>query len=254
MTSLSPAEIAAHLVSARQTHEAWNPGDTAALSDLNAVYAVQDLVTDQLGLDIGAWKTSPLEDPAAPFAGPIYTRDIHPSGVVIPASDLFVIGIEGEIAFRFGQDFPLRDRPYSRDEIMAGISEMLPLIEVVDTRMVDGMKQDDTLKMADNQSNAGIIIGAPVTSGWEGVDATTQPVSLTVNGEQAFGPTSSSPIKDVFQLMAGTVNVCAARGHAIKTGHIITTGSCSGIMFIDAGAEVVLEMPGVGRVETSFPG
>ena len=252
MSQLSPTDIAGHLVNARKSHVAWDAGDTAGLS-MEDVYAVQDLVTDQLGLEIGAWKTSPLEDPAAPFAAPIYARDIHASGAQIVSSDLFVIGLEGEIAFRFNRDFLSVEHPYTRDEIIAGISEMLPLIEVVDTRMVNGMEQDASLKMADNQSNAAIVIGDPVTSGWQDVDATTQAVSLTVNGETAYGPLSNSPVEDLFAMMAGTINVCAARGRPVKAGHIITTGSCTGLLFFKPGAEAVLEMPGVGRVEASFP-
>lgn len=253
MSQLSPAEVASHLVNARTNHVAWEAGNTAELSDMADVYAVQDLVTDQLALEIGAWKTSPLEDPAAPFAAPIYTRDIHASGAQIAASELFVIGLEGEIAFRFNRDFPASAQPYNRNDIIAGVSEMLPLIEVVDTRMINGMQQDASLKMADNQSNAGIVIGDPVTSGWQGVDATRQAVSLTVNGEVAYGPNSNSPVEDLFELMAGTINACAARGRPLRAGNIITTGSCTGLIFFEPGAKAVLEMPGVGRVEASFP-
>lgn len=253
MSQLSPTEIANQLVRARTNHVAWDAGDTAGLVELADVYAVQDLVSDQLALEIGAWKTSPLEDPKAPFSGPIYSRDIHASGAQIAASELFVIGLEGEIAFRFNRDFPASTQPYSRDDIIAGVSEMLPLIEVVDTRMVNGMEQDASLKMADNQSNAGIVIGDPVTSGWQDVNATTQTVTLTVNGEVAYGPTSNSPIEDVFELMTGTINVCAARGRPLKAGNIITTGSCTGLLFFEPGAEAVLEMPGIGRVEVTFP-
>ncbi|NQV99530.1 MAG: fumarylacetoacetate hydrolase family protein [Rhodospirillales bacterium] len=252
MRQLSPADIASHLVRARRDHVAWQPGDTAAISIAEA-YAVHDLVTAELGLAIGAWKTSPLDDPKAPFAGQIYARDIYGTGAEIPASELFMIGIEGEIAFRFGQDFPASKAPYGRADIIAGISEMLPLIEVVDSRMVDGMGQDASLKMADNQSNAAIVIGAPVTTGWQTIDATTQPVTLHVNGAKVYGDVSNSPVADVFALMAGTVNVCAARGHPIAAGQIITTGSCTGVLFFEPGSQVVMDMPAVGRVEVSFP-
>ncbi len=251
MDHLSPAEIANHLLQARRSQVAWDPAATAPIP-LDQVYAVHDLVTDQLGRAIGAWKTSPLEDPAAPFAGPIYANDIHASGAEIPASSLFVIGIEGEIAFRLNRDLPARARPYDRTDILAAIAEMVPLIEVVDSRMVNGMAQDPSLKMADNQSNAGVVVGKGV-AGWETVDATTAAVHLTVNGTAVYTGTSNSPIDDLFALVAGTVNVCAARNRPVRAGDIITTGSCTGLIFIEPGSLVNLEFPGMGQVTVSFP-
>jgi len=252
MSQLSPEDIANQLLNARRNRRAWDPADTLPLARMDDVYAVQDLVTDQLDLDIGAWKTSPLEDDAAPFVAPIYATDIYTSGVEILASDLFVIGIEGEIAFRLNKDLPARSQPYTRDDILDAIEEMLPLIEVVETRMNNGMGQDASLKMADNQSNAGIVIGTGV-QGWETADATTQDVHLTANGKPLHSGKSKSPITDMFDLMAGTVNVCAARNRQIRAGDIITTGSCTGLDFVEPGSEVVLEFPGIGRVEVSFP-
>ncbi len=252
MNQLSPEEIATQILNARRDHVAWDPADTQPLAHLDDVYAVQDLVTEQLGRGIGAWKTSPMDPGELPFAGPIYADEIYATGVKIPASNLFVIGIEGEIAFRLNKDLPARAAPYTREDILDAIEEMLPLIEVVDTRMVNGMEQDATFKMADNQSNAGIVIGAGV-KGWEAVNATTVDVHLTANGKPLHSGKSTSPIEDMFDLMAGTVNVCAARNRPIRAGDIITTGSCTGIEFVEPGAEVVLEFPGIGRVEVSFP-
>lgn len=252
MSQLSPEDVAIQLLNARRNRLAWDPADTLALASMDDVYAVQDRVTDQLTLDVGAWKTSPREDDTMPFVAPIYAREIYTSGVKIQASDLFVIGVEGEIAFRMSKDLPAREQAYTRLDILDSILEMLPLIEVVDTRMINGMKQDASLKMADNQSNAGIVIGTGV-QGWETINATTAEVHLTANGQVLHSGKSVSPIADMFHLMAGTANACAARNRPICAGDIITTGSCTGIDFVEPGSEVVLEFPGIGRVEVSFP-
>lgn len=252
MSYSSPADIANFFLKARNDHVQWNTTNTPPLENLDDVYAVQDLVTGELGADIRAWKTSPLDDGTA-FAGPIYAADIFQSGAEISASKFHVIGIEGEIAFRINRDLPAQDQPYTRDDILASISEMIPLIELVDTRMVDGMDQDMTLKMADNQSNYGIVIGAVSSKDWNDVNATTAEVHLTVNGESLFSGTSSSPITDMFDLMAGTANSCAKYDRPVRAGDIITTGSCTGIVFIEPGSNVVLDFPEIGRVEVSFP-
>lgn len=252
MSYSSSADIANFLLIARNDHVQWNVGSTPPLENLDDVYAVQDLTTSELGADIRAWKTSPLDDGSA-FAGPIYATKIFESGVKIPASKFHVIGIEGEIAFRINRDLPARDQPYTRDDIQVSIAEMIPLIELVDTRMVDGMEQDATLKMADNQSNYGIVIGAASSKNWNDVNATTAEVHLTVNGQSLFSGTSSSPIADMFNLIAGTANSCAKYDRPVRAGDIITTGSCTGIVFVEPGSNVVLDFPEIGRVEVSFP-
>ena len=247
----SPTYIANFLLKSRKDHAQWNVGTTPPLENLDDVYATQDLVAAELDADVRAWKTSLLEDGTA-FVGPIYAADIFASGAQIPASKMHVIGIEGEISFRINRDLPDQGQPYTRDDILTSISEMLPLIELVDTRMVNGMEQDLTLKMADNSSNFGIVIGDISTKNWNDVNPTMAEVHLTVNGESLFSGISSSPIVDMFDLMAGTANSCVKYDRPVRAGDIITTGSCTGLTFIEPGSNVVLDFPGIGRVEVSL--
>jgi 2-keto-4-pentenoate hydratase len=247
----SPSDIANFLIKSHKDHAQWDVGTTLPLENLDDVYATQDLVAATLGADIRAWKTSPLEDGTA-FVGPIYATNIFASGAQIPASKMHVIGIEGEIAFRMNRDLPDRGHPYNRDDILTSISEMLPLIELVDTRMINGMEQDSTLKMADNQSNYGIVIGDVSKKNWTGVNATMAEVHLTVNDKKLFSGISSSPINDMFELMAGTANSCVKYDRPVRTGDIITTGSCTGIVFIEPRSNVFLDFPEIGQVEASL--
>ena len=123
---------------------AWNAGEAATLSP-NEIYNVHSLVTNQLRLEINAWKTSISANSMFPFAGQIYKNDIFSSGTKILASRLFIIGIKGKIAFRFNRNFPAFNGLSIRSVIIAGISEILPLIGIVDTRMVDGINQNANL-------------------------------------------------------------------------------------------------------------
>jgi 2-keto-4-pentenoate hydratase len=247
----SPTDIANSLIKSHKDHVQWDVSTTLPLKNLDDVYATQNLVSAALGADIRAWKTSSLEDGTA-FVGPIYATNIFASGAQIPTSKMHVIGIEGEIAFRINCDLPDQGHPYLRDDILTSISEMLPLIELVDTRMVNGMEQDPTLKMADNQSNYGIIIGDVSTKDWTDINATMAEVHLTVNDKKLFSGISSSPINDMFDLMAGTANSCVKYDRPVRAGDIITTGSCTGIVFIEPGSNVVLNFPEIGQVEASI--
>ena len=247
----SPTDIADFLIKSHKDHTQWNVGTTLPLENLDDVYATQDLVTSALKADVRAWKTSPLEDGTA-FVGPIYATNIFVSGAQIPASKMHIIGIEGEIAFRINRDLPGQGHPYIRDDILASISEMLPIIELVDTRMINGMDQDLTLRMADNQSNYGIVIGDASSRDWNDINAKMAEVHLTVNNKSLFSGISSSPINDMFDLMVGTVNSCVKYDRPVRAGDIITTGSCTGIVFIEPDSKVVLDFPEIGQVKASL--
>src|ERR1700746_1329524 len=60
------------------------------------------VVTSQLGQVIGGWKVGAASSTALAFCAPIYTSMIRPSPASYEATELRLIGIEAEIAFRLG--------------------------------------------------------------------------------------------------------------------------------------------------------
>ncbi len=49
-------------------------------------------------------------------------------------------GLEAEIAFLIGKDLPPREKPYSRDEVVAAIASCHPAIEVIESGLTDPLK------------------------------------------------------------------------------------------------------------------
>lgn len=252
MKDSSVSEAARRLIEARRNHRQWDAGDAAPLKGIDDAYAVQERVANGLDADIGGWKTSAPDPHSTPIAAPIYSSLLHRSGTKIPASELFVIGIEGEIAFRMNHDLPPRGRPYSREDLLGAVGEMLPVIEVVDTRMKDGLTQNRHLVLADNQSNGGLVFG-PGIAEWRNLDLSRQAASVTVDGEVKYSGVDGNRAGDVFRLMAWAANHCATRARWIRAGDIITTGTYTGLIFVEPGARVVVDFPAIGRVEVSFP-
>ena len=106
--------------------------------------------------------------------------------------------------------------------------------------------------MADNQSNAGLVIGDPVTEKLQDIHLTRLPVTLHIKGTKVYDSISNNPVEDVFLLIIGVINVAAKLRKPLQMGHIITTGSCSGLLFVEAGCNVALEISCVGKAEVSF--
>ena len=244
--------IADQLIKARQQHFQWDVQSAAQLITIDDAYAIQEIVTQQIGAGISAWKTSAPDPQSIPIAAPIYSDLIYQSGSEVPASELFVIGIEGEIAFRIGRDLPTAEKSYSREDIIESIVELVPTIEIVDTRMQDGFSQHKYLMLADNQSNGGLVVGEGITN-WQGLDFSRLQASVTVNGVPEYSGVAGNRAGDLFSLLAWAANHCANRGTPFTVGDIITTGTYTGILFVEPGAEVVVDFAGIGSVEVSFP-
>jgi hypothetical protein len=111
------------LVQARRTGtpipelpESYRP---ATIAD---AHAIQDAVTRQLDRPVAAFKANaPPGDEQN--RGVIY--DVYSSPARIPAFQVPLCGVEGEVAFRFTRDLPPRATSYTRDEVTAAVDAPL---------------------------------------------------------------------------------------------------------------------------------
>src|SRR5215472_6118228 len=122
-------------------------------------YEIQDAVIRRLGEAIGGWKVGAASATTAAFCAPICRSMIRPSPASYEHTELRIIGIEAEIAFRLGCDLPARAAPYDRAEVTAA-AMLHPAIEVVDSRYSDFRALDRLSILADNVSNGGLVYGA----------------------------------------------------------------------------------------------
>jgi 2-keto-4-pentenoate hydratase len=214
-------------------------------------YEVQALVAAKLGA-VKAWKTGAPSPDAEPILAPIFADLVHVSPARLPAAAFHRLGIEAEIAYRLGRDLPKRHESYKRDEVVEAIAAILPAIEIVDSRLAACEALDPLWKLADNQINGGLVIGRAVEN-WRRVDPTTQPVALSVDGEVVRSGEGGNSAGDPLRLLVWMANNVAEHCGGIRAGQIITTGSLTGLRFVEPGAHVVAEFPGLGTVEVTFP-
>ena len=211
-------------------------------------YAIQDLVAERLGPARG-WKTGAPSPEAEPAYAPIFTIVEGPSR--FPASAQRLFGIEAELAFRIGQDLPPRAKPYEREEVVAVIASMHPAVELVDSRFADWQRVDAFSKLADNQSNGALVLGAAI-AGWQEFDRVRPPIAVTIDGALAARSTGNSG-GDPLRLLTALANHCARRMGGLTEGCIVTTGSITGVVFAGPGADVVADFGPLGTVRLSFP-
>lgn len=159
-------DIAQALANAHRTGTAWQPTD--GWSELSAAdaYAIQAAVAAELGWfpdGPHAWKVGGTTDiSAAPLPEVLPSNATSPATWVLPAGQDEVL-IEAELAFRLASAPPL---PAAADTPQVALSNALAClgtvcvsVELIGTRLADGLSAPPNWKLADQGVHAGLLIG-----------------------------------------------------------------------------------------------
>jgi len=212
---------------------------------IDGAYAIQDAVIRRLG-GVAGWKVGARAPDAEPICAPIPTGRTFASPKRFGPNELRLRGIEAEIAFRIGRDLPPRSRPYTADEVATAVESAHAAIEVVESRFVDFRTAEPLAVLADSNSNGALAHGPPRGHAVR-IDQTAQAAGLSFGGDEVACTVGGNPAGDVWRLVAWLANHCAARCGGLRAGELVTTGSCTGLLFAPAGTRVVAELAGLGR-------
>ena len=247
--SFDAAAVASALMVARAHHRQLESTDIEVEAQtLAQAYAVHELVMKDLG-PVGGFKTSKTPD-GSQIVAPIPAGVVRQSGATFSADELLKPGIELEIAFRIEHELPAP----TDDDFSEGLRTCvvaLPAIEVVDTRLAFLDTCHPMMKLADNQSNGGLVIGRAV-SDWQGLNLAT-PNHHFVSGNTiiSHGP-GSVPGGSAWQIFEGFVRVVGNHCGGPQVGQIVTTGALSGLHWIDKGQLVCGQIDGFGEGEVTI--
>ncbi len=213
-------------------------------------YFVQDTIAAAYG-EIGGWKIGAPTPEATPMFGPMPKIWLKPSGVALSASTHRYRGLEAEIAFLLGKDLPPRATPYTRDEVIAAIASCHPVIEELESGLVDPVAAVKLSMVGDLQMHGGLIFG-PAVADWKSIDFTKEHVTLAVDGAVRVERTGSNTSGDFLRLLPYLANEGAARTGGLKAGQWITTGSWTGNIQASAGTSVDVRFDTAGNVGLRF--
>lgn len=216
-------------------------------ADFAEAYAIQDAVSTALG-PVGGWKVGAKEPGAEPTCAPMPAGAIYASGHRMPAYRAGQCGIECEIAVRMKTDLPPIGRPYTHEEVMAAIGTVHPAFEIVTYRLATHAHQSRVILAADAFGNGAFVYGDG-RADLVGMDQTQQRAILDADGEHWVDKVGGNPAGDIFRLVTWLANHVAVRCGGLKAGQFVTTGSCTGMLFVDGGEALRADFPGLGVVE-----
>lgn len=237
--------VAAHKGAAPVPHADAMPPDRAT------AYAVQDATLAGLG-EIGGWKVGAKGPATEPGCAPLPARGVMASGRTLLGPPWRMRGIEVEVGVRLAKDLiPTSGEP-GADAVRAAVDAVVPVIEVVETRLADWRDSDPLAQLADLQSHGALLIGEPSNMRLEDLDLRTVQAYLAFDGQPVASTCGANPAGDIWRLIGWLAWHCAQRGLPLRAGQIVTTGSCTGLLFAPEGAHVQAQLDGIGRVELRF--
>jgi len=249
MKEAAIVKAAALLVEARRTRRplARLPEDCRPAT-LEDAFAIEEATVVQLGDRIAGWKVARL--PGGEFAyGIIVASRVLRSGGVVDSRDAPLLGMEGEIGFRFLHDTPPREAAYSYDEIADRVVAF-PLIEVVATRYADYHATPVVERTADLMSNGAFVVGDDQPN-WRSMDLVGIPVSLTFDDTVVVERNGGHAIGDPLRLVVDLINRLR-QTTGIQAGQMVTTGTYTGMVHAKPGQRVAVRFAGFPACEVGI--
>jgi 2-keto-4-pentenoate hydratase len=200
---------------------------------------------------IGGWKIGAGSPDATPFFAPMPLAWMARSGTLLAGPRFRYRVLEAEIAFLLGHDLPARAKPYSRDEVVAAIASCHPIIEELESGLIDPKAAAHFSSLADLQMHGGFIHG-PASRDWKKIDFKKETVTLAIDGKVQVERTGSNTSGDLMRLLPYLANEGATRTGGLKAGQWITTGSWTGNTPARPGSLVEVAFTHAGPVSLRF--
>jgi 2-keto-4-pentenoate hydratase len=191
-----------------------------------------------------AWKLGAPSRESTPIAAPIFSGRIGGSPGQFPADSFLRLGVETEIALRFGCDLPTRPLPYRREEILDAVASAHVAMELVDSRLVDPDAAGPLWRLADSLLNGGLVLGSAIPD-WRDLDLDALVARAYADDTLLAEAIGQQPLGDIYCCLPWWL------GHigGIRAGDIVTTGSWNGAPRITQPGSLRVEFAGLGRAD-----
>lgn len=239
--------LASVLLDARRAGMTLDSAPEALLpTDKDEAYAAQQATIAALG-GAGGYKIGAGTPDAVPQFAPLPANKVFENGATLAFGDFSRVGLELEIAFRFGADVDASFASLDDAAILARIATVHVTSEVVDSRFADFPKTPKLAQLADLQNNGALVVGEGVPYR-DDLAYLTPTAQFRYAGKEIFTGSARNPCGDPRRLVVWLVRDLLARGRTIGAGHILTAGSYTGCAFVDGPGEVVGSIEGIGSV------
>jgi 2-keto-4-pentenoate hydratase len=213
--ALIQALVACHRHGTRLRAADW----AATVRDEGDAYAVQEGVAAALGWRFDRWKSGGA-GPQGPFS----------HSPVDPVAGTALLGVEAEVALRAGAD--------------GAPDAMCIAVELVASRWAEGMDAPALLRMADFQSNAGLLLGE--WQPYRALDWGRLEWRLALPGQPDIVRRGGHALADPAGVLPAWLRHATRNGRTVPAGTVVTTGAWGGLHPFAGPAHGTLAIEGLG--------
>ncbi len=187
-----------------------------------------------------------------PLAGRLLGGQTAESGAHVSLRGTQMHVAEPEFAFRMGRDLPPRPQAYSQAEVLAAVASLHPAIEVPDSRYDDFAKAGAPQLIADNACAHFFVLGPAATHPWATLDLAQHEVAAKVGARYTRNGKGANVLGGPAVALTWIANELRGLGFGLRSGEVVTTGTCMPPLEIEPGDRVTVDYGVLGRVEASF--
>ena len=248
-------EVAAQVWNAFTRGGTMPPAAADGLDSMEAAYGVHVKIEALAAMPRAGWKVGMTNkavrnlDTDEPATAPMFLPFCFESPAEVPIFPDHDANVECEFAFRFARGLPPRDEHYDYEEVLAAVDVLIAAIEIVGCRFEGSFGGLSTIHtVADLVAHIAFVSG-PVTADWRELDLRSHSVSLVKNDKIEAEGTGANVLDGPLSVLEWTANHLSRLGLAISAGEIVTTGTCTGLVPVAPGDEIVADFGTLGRVD-----
>lgn len=210
--------------------------------------AIQQVVIDTIGDDVGGWKCS-LPNTDNLIAAPIFSRTLCNQSPCHIELDNGACKIEPEIAFVFKDTMPAQSEAYSEESIVAALGGAHLVLELIRNRYLPAEEVSFPEHLADCLLNQGLYIGPSIDLQQALV---TSDLEFTLSQTEVKVISGKHPNHYPKHPLIWLVNFLSQRGIDIQAGQIVTTGSYAGVLDVQPNLNFTLQFGELGTISLMF--
>jgi 2-keto-4-pentenoate hydratase len=222
-------------------------------------YAIQALLEQHSRAPLFGWKIAATSQAGqahigvdGPIAGRLLAERAQQTEASMSVKGNAMLVAEPEFAFRMGHDLKPRAEVYTVAEVLEAVAALHPAIEVPDSRYQDFVRMGAAQLIADNACAHCFVLGPASTATWRDIDLVEHEVAAEVAGKTQRRGKGANVLGDPRVALTWLANELSRLAITLRSGQVITTGTCMVPLTIAAGDRVAADFGVLGRVSVSF--
>lgn len=189
---------------------------------------------------------------SGPLAGPVFASRVVADGATISLTANRMRVAECEVVFTFKRALDPRPQAWSRHDVMAEVAQVLPGIEVPDSRFLQFERAGEAQLIADCACCNDMVLGAPLAPAGRLDALASLAVQARVSDGRLLEGVGSNALGDPVEALRWFVNEMSAIGQRIEAHHFLTTGTCVTPIPVEPGQSVQADFGWLGQMTVHF--